>query len=571
MGLSEDFVRAYKELKAMPRIGMAPSTYFFGIVFLPTLIAILLATTAMLVFPEVFADDIVKWIVVGVLVFIPIMLLLFPVIIYQKRGHDIDQDMHIFITRMGVLSQSDVSRKGMFNLLQHMKEYRALAVEVQKIYMLSDKWHISLEKSCRTVAELTPSRVFGDFLLRLAHAVETGEPVETFFKNEQIVVMNQYSANYESALRSVTVLQDAFISTITALCFMVVFAELIPMLIGIDATIEMGLVIVMFVMVESLFLYLLYGMVPGEYIWHTMDVQTETDKKIKRTTVLAGLGCIIVGVIAFLTPGLPVQFALALACTPLILPGLFINWEEERITRRDENYPSFIRSLGISAESKGRDISYALKTLRAHDFGPLSRNINDLYKRTAMRINRVKSWHFFGAESGSELISKFSEMYIEGTGTGGNPKQISQIISDNFTKIIALRMHRFKASASLTGILYGLCVAIVFVLFMTLQVVDNFYTIFQTVDINAAKEVLFIDDATYKFLGQGAFDRTMMVYLLLFICTFHALISALITRVMKGGHKLGACTHFVALMWIIATTSYLSTEVMMQLMSWRGV
>ncbi|MEM2900174.1 MAG: type II secretion system F family protein, partial [Thermoplasmata archaeon] len=518
MGLGEDYIRAYKELRTMPRIGMSPMNYIIGIVIIPTLIAILLATTAMLVFPEIFEDNIVKLIVVAVLIFIPVMLNLFPVVIYQKRGHDIDQDMHLFITRMGVLSQSDVSRKGMFNLLQHMKEYRALAVEVQKIYMLADKWHISLEKACRTVAELTPSRVFGDFLLRLAHAVETGEPVEAFFKNEQIVVMNQYSANYESALRSVSVLQDAFISTITALCFIIVFAELIPMLVGIDATLEMGLVIVMFVMTESIFLYLIYGMVPGEHIWHTMDIETETDKKIKLTTIISGLGCIAVGVFAFLTPDLPIQFAIALTFTPLILPGLYINWEEEQITRRDENYPSFIRSLGISAETKGRDISYALKGLRIHDFGPLTKNINDLYKRTAMRINRIKSWHYFGAETGSELISKFSEMYVEGTGTGGNPKQIAQIISDNFIKIIALRMHRFKTSANLTGILYGLCVAIVFVLFMTLQVVNNFYNLFQAIDFKSTELTFLKYNSLY--LGQGGFDLNLMTFLLLFICSF---------------------------------------------------
>ncbi|NIP34118.1 MAG: type II secretion protein F, partial [Thermoplasmata archaeon] len=55
------------------------------------------------------------------------------------------------------------------------------------------------------------------------------------------------------------------------------------------------------------------------------------------------------------------------------------------------------------------------KKLSYHDFGPLTDDIQSLYKRVAMRIDRQRAWQLFGAETNSELISKFSEMFSEGT------------------------------------------------------------------------------------------------------------------------------------------------------------
>ena len=67
---------------------------------------------------------------------------------------------------------------------------------------------------------------------------------------------------------------------------------------------------------------------------------------------------------------------------------------EKENKRKDENYPSFIRSLGSSAGARGGLIDEALKSLRIHDFGPLTKDVNSLFKRINTRVDKKKSWDY---------------------------------------------------------------------------------------------------------------------------------------------------------------------------------
>ena len=63
----------------------------------------------------------------------------FPLIEVQRSATLIEKEMHMFITRMGILSLGEVGAKSIFDILKQMSDYGELAAEVKRIETLVDK------------------------------------------------------------------------------------------------------------------------------------------------------------------------------------------------------------------------------------------------------------------------------------------------------------------------------------------------------------------------------------------------------------------------------------------------
>ncbi|MDY7082484.1 MAG: flagellar assembly protein FlaJ, partial [Halobacteria archaeon] len=138
--------------------------------------------------------------------------------------------------------------------------------------------------------------------------------------------------------------------------------------------------------------------------------------------------------LGFLSFGLPLPLQFAIPITPLIYPGYIIRKEEKRIKKRDRSFPSFIRSLGSSEEVKKTTTTNVLETLSHKDFGAITPQIRNLYKRLNMRVSQEGAWEHFATESHSYLIQKFSEMYERARFMGGDTSKLSVVISKNFSR-----------------------------------------------------------------------------------------------------------------------------------------
>lgn len=548
--------------KAYKSLDMPIYKYIFIYMLSLTLMGVITSLILILLLPDIFSSGIPLVIAIMIPFYCFFAIFFYPIIEFEKRVNKINQEMHLFITRIGVLSTSEISSAAMFKVLSEMREYGELAVEIGKVFDLVEKWGLDLGEGCRIVAQTTPSSLFADFLDRLAHAVETGEDASTFFRSEQQVVMDQFELEYERALFSIETMKEVFVAMVTVASFILVVVALYPLITGKGALSLMVLSVFIFIFVEVVFLFFISAVIPRERIWHETGIKTEVNRKIKKSTTIAIILCIVLGIsIIFLylfTTYIKLDRALiiiSIIATPMLIPCYIIVREEEKIKRRENNYAAFIRSLGGSAETGSIGATPALKNLREHNFGPLTDNIKDLYKRLTLGIDSHKSWEYFGAETGSDLTAKFSEMYVEGSRAGGNPREISKIISGNFIRMNGLRKKRYQSSSSLIGILYGISVGVAFVLYISLFLVDYMSDMGREIDMPAglSKVPLFIF-TSYEF--------TVFTVLLVIVIVIHALISSMMTRVIGGGHKLGAFSHFVAILWICAITAWLS-EIMM--------
>jgi flagellar protein FlaJ len=534
-----------------------------------------------LAFPDYIGDPLVVLLGFALILLLVAYFFMLPYLAYSEKGATIDKEMHLFITRMGVLAASEASRKEMFGILAGMREYGTLAKEIDKIFTLVSKWNVGLEKACRTVASQTPSELFSNFLLRLSHAVETGETAEEFFEKEQTVIMDQYEIRYDSAMRSVEIIKEVFVVLVVLVLMIMVLVTFMPFLVmesmGPWIAVTGGFMITL----DLLIIYVLEAVVPGERIWHNMKMKTIVQKKITRKFQYSIVMCFIVtGIMIAIWPYLNYYLDLAIkqalfqpasvelqhptyyiipllilsvGLTPLLWPGGYVMDQEADIKRRDGQYPAFIRSLGGSVGSRSKSFTLPLKKLRMHDFGPLKKNIDDLYKRLSVRIKTERAWEYFAAETQSELISKFNEMYVEGSKTG-DTKKISKIISDNFIRINGMREQKYESGSNFLWMAYGVAITMSFLLFFGLYIVEQFMILFKDMSIptEAVQQTgLFFFSFKESMASLPVLWTTSWV-----IIVIHCALSALMVKSITGGHRMSSAVHFVGMLWASTISAF---------------
>ncbi len=552
--------------ECMRHCGMSLERYF-KFVFAPlaiiALIVLILATfLSSLLFKSIGLFAVLLYFVPAFLILIAV---LYPKIIIGRVRNQIDNNIHFYITHMGALATSDIDRKEMMKIISNRKEYRALAEETRKIFLLMEKWNRNLSQACRFIARRTPSKIFSEFLDRMAHELDSGEDFKDFIKREQKTVMNAFATNYQGKLYSIDIFKEVYTSIIISLSFFAAFAIIMPFLTGISVTFMLDIIIIVFIIVElGVFVYL-KAVAPEDPVWQTSGEMTETDWKLYKYFYISMALCLVVFTVilfanyVYRVVNIPVPFIVALSVTPLIIPGYLSRNEEAVIRDKDKNAPSFIMSLGASASARGGDILESLKFLTAHDFGPLTKDVRNLYKRLKTRINKRRAWEKFSIETGSNLIYRFTDMFVEAIGLGSDPKDVAEIIAENFTILNTLRAKRSQTTSSFIGIAYGVIIGIAFSLYISFGVVQSMNKLYSKLNIPGT----FVGGILHTVPASSLAILNAMVF---FILLVHAIISSMSIKVMDGGRFMSSLVHLVGMVWVAAIAGFVSHTVMVNML-----
>ncbi|MCD4820797.1 MAG: archaellar assembly protein FlaJ [Methanococcoides sp.] len=541
-----DFLKAFNAMEMNPKDyarKIAAPVVAFGFIF-SIIIYVLL--------PGLFTGNIMM-----LPALLPVICIIFvfyyPFSILGGKASEIDNNMHYYITHMGVISTAETPRLDIIKIVSQNESYGFLAKESEKIYDLVTVWNMSLADACRFGSKRTPSVLYEDFLDRFAHGLQSGEDIQSFLKAEQNVVMNEYEAMYNSSLYAVEVIKELFISLIMALIFLASFAIIMPVITGMDVMMLMSVVVVVFIGTDMVMIAFTKSKVPNDPIWQQTKILTKSKIKLYQSIPISIAGCIVAAIAVVLYGKLDLPIAVAVVLTPLFYMGHVASDIEKDIKRKDENYPSLIRSLGSSAGARGGLIDEALKALRIHDFGPLTKDVNALYKRLNTRVDKKKSWNFFAANTGSNLIQRFSGMFVEATNLGGQPEVIGDMIANNFHRIVSLRKRRYQSASSLVGVLYGLTGGIGFTLYISIGVVDLMQDMFSTVSIPEGMSMGMV-------INPNIGSIEVLSAMILLIMVAHSLMSALLLRFVDGGHILRASKDFVIMVWVSAFSAVITVS-----------
>jgi len=502
----------------------------------------------------------------------------YPKILLSQRRRQLNNQFHLMVTHMTVLATTKIDRMEVFRSLAQEEEYGELAKEMHRVVELVDTWNQSLDDACRRRAQEVPSATVADFFERLAYTINAGQSLREYLLTEQESIIQEYSTVYESTIDNLEVMKDLYLSMVLSMTFALVFAVVLPVLTGTDPTMTVGAVILMYVFIQTGFFLALRSLAPYDPLWyHPPDKPSQAEPRIRGSFIvgvtltvllvlitfggLLGISPLRLSMlIPFMTFPLPFPLYAVVPITPLIIPGLVLYRQEKLVKARDDEFPSFIRALGTTESVKQSTSSDVLKTLREKDFGPLTDNIDDLFKRLNMRIEPADAWRYFTADCRSYLIQTFSEMYLIGREMGGDPQVLGELIGENMNEVNRLRSQRNQATTTLMGLLYGITAASTFAFFIGLEIVRILSDM--SVDLGASSSF----DAG-QLINTQAYNIPLIEGLLIAVIMFSAMLSALMIRTVDGGHKINTYMHFVILAWVGALTAILTRIVVSGVLS----
>jgi flagellar protein FlaJ len=481
----------------------------------------------------------------------PVLAVVYPKLMADRKRRQIREQFHLFLTHITVLSMTNIDRVEVFRTLAQVEEYGALAEEMGRITALVDTWNQSLDDACRRRSKQVPSELLADFLERLAYTVGAGQGIDEFLVDEQESIIQEFVIRYESALSKLDVMKELYLSMMLSTTFILVFATVLPILLGIPATLLIAGVVLMFATVQTGFLFVIHTTTPKDPVWLTPATDHSPMNRV-RPVLVVGVALSLVTAAAVLLVGLgltplapdvlPRPIYVAIPTTPLLLPGWAMRREERKVTDRDDGFPSFIRALGSVESVKQTSTANVLESLRKKDFGALTDNVDNLYKRLRTRIDTEGAWRLFAAETGSYLIQKFGDMYVVGRRMGGGPRQLGHVISANLNEVLRVREQRQQAATTFIGVVYGVTAAALFSAFIGLEIAEQMVQITEQ-----------ISSQNGEFLGSlfstENYEVSVIEFMLLVVVLLNATLSSLMIRITDRGHFVGGLVHFVLLTW----------------------
>ena len=520
--------------------------------------------------------------------------LLYPLSNTSKLATEIEQDMHMFITRMGILSLGEQAERGMFDILKDMKDYGALANEVQAIETLVTKWHTNLPEAARIVGRQSPSPIWSDFLDRMSFSVEVGQPIGEFMRSESETFESQYQTLYDARLEQLDTLRETFVSlTTTGMLLLVVSGlHLVLFQVG-DGTNDLIAIIIRaryVIGASALFAFLQFGawflftlVIPDEPLFARHSFNTKHKINLRRAWIAAtflvtfeSLGFLYVLVTSDFGSLLLTNwkyyglFMIALTMTPFLLPSILVSREEVKVRRRDEAFPEFIRAFGGTAQARSAEPSAMIKALSSIDFGALSSSIDQLEKRLAMRIDSDYSWDWFAADNNSMMVSRFTRVFLEGSQSSGEAGTVGDLVSQSTAGLLALRNRREISAGTMRGVSYGILIAMIIALNITIEIVAGLGE--QIAEVAAGLLSPGASGAGAGDLAVGlpvltdtaGVEQNILVFNMTssFLIIVVIVVLGFITARIKGGGFTLSLGQMIQMMWVAAIASGISAFVL---------
>jgi flagellar protein FlaJ len=492
---------------------------------------------------------------------IPIFLgVFYPYITWRNKENDINGKIHFFITHLRVLAISDLSLKDIINMIGSKKAYGALGDELKKISVLSTQWRMPLSKTFRFISARTPSKILKDFLDRFSQSLDSGVEHREFIETEQEAVLQEYKTIYESSNENIVILNEVYVSMLIAIMFVMSLGIVLPIIMGTqDMNIFIFISSFLLIMSEGLLMYLLKAMIPQDEIWHVTGEKGELEEKINRVFKISIVLVFFIGAVFFfgkyylsipILEIIPFEILVAITLTPLIITGIMVFSEEQKISRKEKNFLSFLPALGSISTMRGGKISESVYYLSEKDYGVLTKHIRDLYRRLRTKIDDDASWEWFGVDTGSNYIQRSSEMFREATYAAANPRIVSRMISENFRKIRDLRVKKLTIVNTSIALFGGITFGISFAIYVSLVIGRHLNTIMiQTGNPFENIEQINIP-ALLNVVPPEIYDQNFLI--IFFVFVIHCFMMAFTLRLLRGSHNLVTLLYFVPFVWIVA-------------------
>ncbi len=499
----------------------------------------------------------------SIVFFTALFVLIYPVAVYNRKKTSINENLHLFITYAATISTLHISRALLFKKIASKKIFGEISNISEKILYLSKYWNLGFARTCRKLSALNPSNIFADFLDRFAVMMDFGENLEVFLRDEQDQILAEYSTAYMKGLETIKTLQDIFLSISLAVSFGLTIGLMVPLIMDIPITTILKIFVLLILAIDSTLLILISGFAISDKVCHNLPLKNKATKFIIKLMPFTVALSLLILVALLYTKKLPLLITVAISVTPLLVIGYLASREEEMVARRDNQFPTFIRTLGSTIEIKNRAIITSLYSLRVHDFGLLNQMLVNLYRRLRIGTDKYKAWLYFAAESGSNLINHFSTIFAEAFYLGGNAEKIAEIISQTFLTLLSLRKRRAQLVSGFRAVVYGSLVGFCAVAYISIYIVQALSSIFTNYSGNFTDSSKILQGVVGSIIPTSvSIDFGVVTAYVGLVIIIHSFFGALLIKAVDGGSPYAMYQDMVIMIWIGVLISVITPKIL---------
>ena len=237
--------------------------------------------------------------------------------------------------------------------------------------------------------------------------------------------------------------------TVIAVTIMVSVAIYSPN--GMETTLNMAYAIILVICVFGNIL--MYQSVPDDPKSHGLvdrsSKEQQTIHAMERIIVPLTIAAFIILSLLGISAGM-IFLLIGILTAPLGIIGFI---DDSNITMRDNDFSVFIRSLGSVMGGQGTTAVHALGTIDRKSLTALEPLVNSVYSKMNLGLDDKQIWDKFIGESGSNLIYKYLNIYLDTVTLGGPPEPIGTVIGSSMLEQTLLRDKKDMHARSLIVLL----------------------------------------------------------------------------------------------------------------------
>jgi len=352
------------------------------------------------------------------------------------------------------------------------QDYKTVAY-FRQVYLLTKRLGFEYARAFRLVAGKAGAYSVKNLLLRFAGAISSGVSEADFLAEEAKVEREQYINAYYRSLESLTKWGDAYAALLVSVSLVVVVAMMSTMLSDLGDAFVIILTAAM-TMVSAFGVYIIFRTAPVEvrtYQNRRGPKERRWAKRLGFTLIPAGF---ILGAGVGLNHGLDVFFIIFGFS---MLPTGILAWKDNsKVNQLDQEVAPFLRSLGNVTASMGTTVGAALEKIDRRSLGTLEATIRRLQIRLRKQITPEKSWEAFRDETGSQLISRSTRMFVDGVALGGPPDQVGAIAAEYAMDSSLMQARRSVSAAPFAFLVIPLHFAMTALMVFVLEIMKAFNT-----------------------------------------------------------------------------------------------
>lgn len=442
-------------------------------------------------------------------------------------------DMFYQLTYMSAMASAGITRAKTFELAAQSSV--SAAAYFTAVNTLVDEFRYDYAEACRRVGTQARSENIRSFLLRLSDALRSGEPLAEFLVREAEVMGQDYENQYDRNLESLKQWSNAFSSIVISVALIIIIQIISSMIFTSNLAMIGGLVFTGAIM-ASFAAWIIWRSAPQEVMTIKATIGSKEQRRSMRLFRSITPIAVMIATVMFIL-GMNSGFILILFSLMILPIGVVSMISDGKITKKDVEFSTFLRSTGGMATSSGTTLNESLTKIDLSSFPTLEPDITRLLKRLQARIDPEICWTKFGTESGSRLMSDVIDIFFGAIKIGGAPDRVGYLCSLFVAKTSQLRAKRRLVTSTFSGLTTVMQAVVAGLMIFVLSIVQNFAALVDTlvpeVEPGSGQPQMNMSMADFS-----ASDLQFLATMTLIMIVTLAIVSAAAIILSDGGYRL---------------------------------